>query len=116
MKAKSVILDIFFTLVTFGLWNFWVQYRQIRDINKITGGDEIPSVWFVAILSLITFGLYFCYHEYRLTRELHQLNYGETYPLFEVLFCLLTYVGLWFVVDSYQQYLLNQYIESKSAS
>jgi hypothetical protein len=111
LKTNSVIRDIFFTIITFGLWNFYVQFRQIEDVNDILGQPKLPSLLKVLLLSIITLGLYFCYYEYKLTKILHQLNYQKTYTFNEVACGLMTFIGLWFIVDSYQQSLINDYID-----
>ena len=111
LKTHSVIRDIILTLITFGLWNLYVQFRQIEDVNDILGEPKLPSLLKVLLLSLITLGLYFCYYEYKLTKILHQLNYKKTYTFNEVACGLMTFIGLWFIVDSYQQSLINDYIE-----
>lgn len=114
IKVNSIFLDIILTLCTFGIWNLWVQLRQISDTNEILGSKEFPSVFKLIILSLITFGIYFIYHEYTLTKRLHQLNFGEEFFHIELLIILFTALGLWFLVDSYQQSLLNNFIEKNS--
>jgi hypothetical protein len=109
---SSIVLDIILTIITLGLWNFYVQMRQIWDVNEMLPNEEpIPSVVLVLIFSLLTFGLYFCYHEYKLTKKLHMLQYGVANPTLEIGAGILAFFGLWFVVDSYQQNLINEYLE-----
>lgn len=117
VTSSSVVLDIVLTIFTFGLWNFYVQMRQIWDINELSSTDkELPSIVVVFLLSVITLGLYFCYHEYKLTKKLHGLRYGVENSTVEVGAGILTFFGLWFIVDSYQQSLINGYLGSKSPS
>lgn len=110
VSKSSILKDILLTFLTLGLWNLYVQIRQIADVNELLGDREVPSFAFVFLLSVITLGIYFCYHEYKLTRELHKLNFNEVYTPTEVLVSLLTFFGLWFIVDSYQQSLINRYV------
>jgi hypothetical protein len=111
IEKKNIFLDIVLTVFTFGIWNFWVQFRQIEAINKIKNDGEYHSFPVVLIFSVLSFGLYFVYHEYCLTRDLHLLNYGVTNKGIEIAVGIFTFIGLWFVVDSYQQSLLNSYVD-----
>ena len=112
LSRRSIILDIILTLVTFGIWNLIVQIRQIIDVNSfLAGDDKVRSAAMTFFLSIITLGLYFVYHEYVLTKKLHILLYGERKTEVEYLMGLLTFIGVWFIVDSYQQNLLNLYAD-----
>jgi hypothetical protein len=111
VTRSSIIKDILLTCLTLGIWNLYVQIRQIADINQLLGVREIPSFAKVFLFSVLTLGIYFCYHEYKLTNKLHSLNYNKTYPGNEYFMGFLTFLGLWFIVDSYQQSLINAYLE-----
>lgn len=114
IKINSIFVDILLTLFTFGIWNLWVQFRQISDTNEILGNKEFPSMVKLILFSIITFGIYFIYHEYSLTKKLHLLNFGEEMFHVEIFIVIFTVLGLWFLVDSYQQSLLNKFIEENS--
>jgi len=113
LTTSSLLRDLMLTLLTFGLWNLYVQFRQIHETNILLGREEIPSFTKVAILTLLTLGLYFCYFEYKLTKELHLLNFGERRTGLEYAIGFLSFIGLWFFVDLYQQDLINRLIEKK---
>ncbi len=116
MKRQSVIRDILFTVLTFGLWNVYVQIRQIYDLNELLGREEYHFVKIV-LLSILTLGLYFCYHEYKMSRQLYDLYYGKgSYPYRPYAYAFLTFLGLWFIVDSSQQAMLNLISERKHGS
>ena len=112
----SLLRDIFLTIITFGLWNLYVQIRQIRFLDKLEPDNGIPSIFFIIILSLLTFGLYFCYHEYRVAKKLHQALGENDQELVEVLCGLATFLGLWILTDLYQQYLINTFVETYESS
>jgi hypothetical protein len=105
---RSIVWDIVWTVLTFGLFNLWVQIRQIMDVNDILGREEF-SMWKVFLLTILTLGLYFCYYEYQMTKQL-QLAVNGSYSK-EVcwLTAIASFLGLWFVVDGYQQSLINLY-------
>lgn len=76
--------------------------------------DQQKSFIILVLFSLITFGLYFIWHEFKLTRELHELVYGSERLEIEILCGVASFFGLWFIVDSYQQTLINEYCDKKS--
>lgn len=108
IERKSILIDILLTIFTAGLFNLWVQYRQIRDSNALLPEEERKSFLFLILLSFITLGLYFVYHEFKLTRDLHLLVYKDVRTEVELLCGVAAFFGLWFIVDSYQQSLLNE--------
>lgn len=112
----SLIRDVILTVITFGLWNLYIQYRQIHFVNKIRINDGVPSVLFILILSICTFGLYFCYHEYKMTKKLHVVTGYKDQEIVEILAAVITFIGLWFIVDLYQQYLINLFVESNETA
>lgn len=113
IQQKSIIIDILLTIFTGGLWNIWVQYRQIRDSNYILPEDQQKSFLFLILLTFITFGLYFVWHEFKLTKHLHIAVYNTEKFEVELLCGIASFFGLWFIVDSYQQTLINEYIEQR---
>jgi len=113
VKLKSIFWDIFWTVLTFGLFNFWVQFRQIQDVNDILGRDQY-SLFKVFLFSVLTLGLYFVYHEYKLTRELHPLAYGTDGKTEAILCGVAAFFGLWFIVDSYQQSMINTWVKKNN--
>jgi hypothetical protein len=115
LHRNSLLKDIGLTVITFGFWNLWVQFRQIEDTNLILKRDKIPSFFKVILFSVLTLGIYFAYHEFYLTRELHKLVFKRTYLFQEVCFALMAFIGLWFIVDCYQQSLLNDIIAKNSS-
>ena len=109
IKYKSIFWDIFWTVLTVGLFNIWVQVRQILDTNELLG-KPVYSMWKLLLLTLITLGFYFVWHEYKMTRDLYLKVHGV--PGKDVAFwCgVAAFFGLWFVVDSYQQSLINLWV------
>lgn len=81
----------------------------MRDTNELLSKKNYSFI-LTMLFSFLTFGLYFWYHEYKLTKELHALNNIHDRELVEILVPLLTFFGLWFLVDGYQQDLLNEKI------
>jgi uncharacterized membrane protein YjgN (DUF898 family) len=115
IKRKSIFWDIFWTVMTFGLFNLWVQIRQIEDTNDLLGRDEY-SMWKLVLLTLITLGLYFVWHEYKMTRDIYRTVHGVEGKDVAFWCAVAAFFGLWFVVDSYQQSLLNLWISKNQVS
>jgi len=108
LKEHNIFADIFWTIVNIGLFNIYIQIRQILDVNEIMKEDQF-SFWKMILLTIITLGFYFVYHEYRMTVVLHELV-GRKDKSIEIGVAVLTFLGFWFVVDSYQQVLINEYL------
>lgn len=113
IDKKSILIDILLTLLTGGLWNLWVQYRQVRDTNLVLPEGQQKSFILLILFSLLSFGLYFVWHEFKLTKELHILVYGSDRMEIEILCGVASFFGLWFIVDSYQQTLINEFCDKK---
>lgn len=110
VEEHSIFWDIFWTVLTLGFFNLWVQIRQIQDTNSLLNKDNFSFIK-VMIFSILTLGIYFCYHEYKMTRELSILVNNDKNDLIPLLAAVATFFGLWFIVDSYQQNLINDYLE-----
>lgn len=112
MKEQSIIFDLILILISGGIWNIWMQYRQIRDYNNLIRENKYSFFrWF--IFTLITFGIYHVYHEYILTRDIYLLTGNkDNADIFALIGAVLSATGLWVFVDIYQQELLNNKIKS----
>ena len=113
-KKNSILLDIFLTIITLGFFNLWVQIRQCNDVNQLLNREEF-SVFFLIFFSIITLGLYFVWHEYKMTKEVLIKVQGpsDSVDLKALLGAIAAAFGLWFIIDSYQQDLINKYIENQ---
>ena len=110
VEKKSIIIDLIFVLITGGLWNLWMQYRQIRDyniLNEDTGKNYSFFKWL--FFTIITLGLYHIYHEYKITRDIYILSAEDgDVELVALVAGVISATGLWIFVDLYQQELLNR--------
>ncbi|MBI2519849.1 MAG: DUF4234 domain-containing protein [Bdellovibrio sp.] len=105
--VRSIVGDLIFTVLTFGLFNIYVQYVQIQALNDMLKQKKYSFVkW--AFFTIITFGLYHIYHEYRIGRDLAiLLGHPESFsPYLQV---LLTCFALHVVADAIQQSEINEY-------
>ncbi len=111
ITKKDFLLDIFLTVITGGLFNLWVQYRQMRDMNFLLQHKKYSYLFWI-FMSVITFGIYHHYHEYKMTKDLIEISEYESSGFEPILAAVLSFFLLWFVIDSFQQYLMNSTIES----
>lgn len=107
IEKKSLLFDFVLILLTGGIWNVWMQYRQIRDFNSMSEEQNFSfAKW--AILTILTFGLYHIYHEYKLTRHMYESITGQKNGLeVGIIAGIISATGAWIFIDLYQQSLLN---------
>ncbi|MBT4792295.1 MAG: DUF4234 domain-containing protein [Halobacteriovoraceae bacterium] len=107
IEKKNLLIDFILILLTGGVWNIWMQYRQIRDFNICLGERKYSFIKWL-ILTLLTFGLYHIYHEYKLTRNMYESVAGMGNGLeVGIIAGLISATGAWIFVDLYQQSILN---------
>jgi hypothetical protein len=108
IENKNLLLDFLLILLTGGIWNIWMQYRQIRDFNTARNNQEYSFIKWL-LLTLITFGLYHIYHEYRLTRDMYEFVSSSSNGLeVGIIAGIISATGAWIFVDIYQQSILNE--------
>jgi hypothetical protein len=106
--VRSVAADIILTIVTCGLWNIWVQARQIRAVNFMINKEKY-SFWIWAGLTLITCGLWHIYHEFRLSQDISLAMGKGPSDMSPVVHLLLSIFALSIIADALQQAEINTY-------
>lgn len=105
--VRNIGLDLLFTLLTCGLYNIYVQYRQILALNEMLKEERYSFLnWLIFVV--LTCGLYHIYHEYRTSEDLCRLlNLQDSKePIIAV---ILTVFGMHIVCDAIQQYHINRF-------
>lgn len=110
--VRSIGFDLVITILTCGIYNLWVQYKQMEAVNYML--QQTKYSWLLwLILSIVTCGLYHIYHEYRKCADiatcLKQEHSHE--PIISI---VLTIFALSFVADAVQQSMINRYYGSSS--
>ena len=105
--VRSSVWDIVWTVLTCGLYNIYVQYKQIEALNAMLKTQKY-DFWPWALFTLLTCGLYHIYHEYRMSMDLTALC-KDTDPNFPMLTVVLAGFGLSVVADAIQQSYINRY-------
>ena len=119
--VRNTLLDLLYTLLTLGVYNIYVQYRQMLAVNEmIKSPPGNPKYRFSrwAILSIFTFGLYHFYHEFRKSLDIHHaLHPGAERPVFEPLLHLaIAVIGVPFVTDALQQVQINRFFGDEGSN
>lgn len=110
--VRNIPVDLIVTLLTCGLFNLYVQYKQMQAVNDMLG--EPKYSWLTwALLTLITCGIYHIYHEWRKSTDVARCQ-GEEGSSEPVVNIILTVVGLSIVADAIQQAEINRYYGSTS--
>lgn len=104
---RNIAFDLIFTILTFGLYNIYVNYKQMQTLNSMLGTKKY-DFWPWLLFCILTFGLYHIYHEFRMTNDLTVLlkrpDKNET-----ILCIILLVVGFTPIVDAVQQHMINQF-------
>jgi len=105
--VRNIALDLILTILTLGLFNLWVQHRQMVAVNSMLGQQKY-SFWLWFLLTIVTCGIYHIYHEYRKSDDLARLlgRQGSNDGLVSL---LLTIFGLAIVNDAIQQTRINEF-------
>ncbi|RZA12235.1 MAG: DUF4234 domain-containing protein [Proteobacteria bacterium] len=105
--VRNIGLDIILTIFTCGIWNFFVQYRQMEAVNYFLGENRYHFVNWL-IFCLLTCGLYHLYHEYRMSQDLQKIDPSLSEIHMPLVHLLLTFFGLSIITDALQQSHINQ--------
>ncbi|MGE3973195.1 MAG: DUF4234 domain-containing protein [Bdellovibrionales bacterium] len=112
---KNIVLCVFLSFITFGIYNLFWQAHQIRVWNQLLGYPKY-GFWKWFFLSLFTFGLYHIYHEYIMGDDMVKIQkkFGhEPNNLLPVLSVGLAVMALPIIADAIQQYELHKLYEGQ---
>lgn len=109
---RIIVLDVFLSIITFGIFYLYVQACQIDAVNEMIGRNKYSWIkW--AFLSFITFGLYHIYYEYIMAQDI--ANALKRPDSITPLACaMLTIFGFFIVADAIQQHDINSYFEREA--
>ena len=107
---RSIVAGILLTLVTFGIYGLYWQYKQMATLNAWLGRNEY-SFWLWFFLSIITCGIFGIYYEYKMATGINEvqadndLEYDSNLP---VICVLLAIFGIGIASLAVQQYQINR--------
>ncbi len=107
---RNIGLDIVFTILSCGLFNIYLQYRQMIAVNTMIREIKYKFIPWL-LLSIITCGLYHIYHEWRKSSDI-VIALGKTESQEPIINVLLSIFGLSIVADAIQQAEINKYYGS----
>jgi|GEM_PF-2416863 len=105
--VRNIGMDIILSIITCGIFNIYLQYRQIAALNEMTQPHRYSfSMWL--LLSIVTVGLYHLYHKYRMSEDIYRVKNGQagSEPILHILIAAFGFV---IVVDALQQVEINRY-------
>lgn len=105
--VSSIIFDILVTIVTCGIYYFFIQHRQIQALNHMLGRPKYSFIKWL-LFTIITCGIYHLYHEYIMAGDIAQVI-GEKSSNFQLLMLALAIVGLPMIADAIMQDKLNKH-------
>ncbi len=110
--VRNIALDIVLTIVFCGIYNLYVQYKQMEAVNDMLKESKYSFVSWL-IFTMITCGLYHIYHEYRKSTDIARILKKDTGSA-GLTAVILTFFGLSFINDAIQQSEINAYYGSQS--
>lgn len=108
--TQSVALGLVLTIFTFGLYNLYWNWRQMRSCNELLGRREFSWIFWL-VVSILTFGIYHLYYQYKMGDALNEIQERLDFPVTEglpVLSLVAAIVGFGVVADCIHQHVLNQ--------
>lgn len=112
----SIAKYVIFSIITFGIFNIYWQYKQMMFVNSAAAEEKFSFVKWL-IFTIITCGIYHIYYEYVMGREIiflqEKLGIIKSQDL-PVISIVLSIIGLTIVTDAIQQREINMMVDKIS--
>ena len=111
--TQNIVASLILTLITFGIFAFYWQYKQMKTLNAWMGRDD-HFFWRWFFLCIITCGLYEVYEEYKMSQSINWVEHKynmvvhRNLPIAAV---LLTLFGLGIITTAIQQHYINKFYD-----
>jgi hypothetical protein len=112
IKSRSIVLSIFLTLITCGIYSIYWYVCLTNEMNRASGKVNDTSGGAAVLFTLITCGIYGYFWAYKMG-EKRDLVAGEN-GYSNILYLILTLVGLGIVVYGMAQHTLNEAVGDSS--
>ena len=109
---RNIGLDIVLTIITCGLFNIYLQYKQMVAVNVMIKEIKYKFIPWL-LLTIITCGLYHIYHEWRKSSDI-AIALKKTDSQEPIINVLLSIFGLSIVADAIQQAEINKFYGSSA--
>lgn len=111
--TSSIIADILLTLVTCGIYYFFIQNRQIKALNHMLNRPKYSfGTWL--LFSILTCGIYHVYHEYIMAQDINIVS-GHKLSHLPVISLILTIMALPIIADAIMQSEINKHFNYDQA-
>ena len=106
----NIPLYLILTIFTFGIFNLYWNYRQMRICNDLLQRQEF-RFWVWLLLTIVTCGIYHIFYQYKMGAAIVEIGRAlnidvlDKLPLLSV---IITILGLSIVVDCIHQHELNK--------
>ena len=110
IHAASIPLFLVLTVMTFGIFNLYWNYRQMRSCNELLGRREFSWLLWV-LLCILTIGLYHFYYQYKMGGAINEIQEIEDLAITDglpVLSLVAAILGFGVVADCIHQHELNK--------
>ncbi len=110
IHTASIPLFLVLTVVTFGIFNLYWNYRQMRSCNELLGRREFSWLLWV-LLCILTIGLYHFYYQYKMGGAINEIQEIEDLAITDglpVLSLVAAILGFGVVADCIHQHELNK--------
>ncbi|MCY4403684.1 MAG: DUF4234 domain-containing protein [Candidatus Poribacteria bacterium] len=111
--TQNIGLSVILSILTFGIYFLYWQYKQMKILNSWLGKDEY-FFWRWFFLCIITCGIYEVFEEYKMSQSInwveqkYNIDVHRNLPITAV---LLTLIGLGIVTTAIQQHYINNFYE-----
>jgi hypothetical protein len=108
--TQSVALGLLLTIFTFGLYNLYWNWRQMRSCNELLGRREFSWIFWL-VVSILTFGIYHLYYQFKMGAAINEIQEELEFPVTEglpVLSLVAALLGFGVVADCIHQHELNR--------
>ena len=114
--VRSIGAGILLTLVTFGIYGLYWQFKQMEALNAWLGREDF-SFWLWIFLSLVTCGVFAVYYEYKMAQGINEIQEENGYRLngnLAVICIVVSLFGFWFASRAIQQSEINRFYDDTS--
>lgn len=109
--TQNIAVSVLLSLITFGIYLLYWQYKQMETLNAWLGKHEY-YFWRWFFLSIITCGIYEVFEEYKMSQSINWVENKYNLPVHRnlpITAVLLTLFGLGFVTTAIQQHHINKF-------
>jgi ABC-type thiamin/hydroxymethylpyrimidine transport system permease subunit len=108
--VMDIAISVILSVVTFGLYDLYWNYRQMDACNDLVGRPEFSwGMWF--LLTIITCGIYHIFYQYKMASVIVEVQRNRGTHVFEslpVLSALVSLLGFGLIVDCIHQDEINK--------